>query len=523
MDTRRTKRAKIGSLDKVQSTSASVASPAAQSPAAQSASASLSRSSASRSSSRSLSRSSSSSLSNASLSSSLSNASLSSSNASHRSTKRTKRKTDAANKIINFFKQTQHTRKARYLELLCSDAGVCLAFGRYTEAIKKHFGGYTGFDYVVPPIKRIGTPSENGFINEIAYNHRGYTSYAILKSAKTPDADNLLYEYIVGQYINRLNKEYPCFLETYGCYQYQKDKYWTRLQKDKPVTDIRILKKGLKLFKAVDYASACKASQQISILIQHLKNIQALGSLSRMPDFIENELMWVLFQLYIPLGKLKNTFTHYDLHLHNIYLYEPVPGKYIQYHYFLTKTNKISFKSKYMLKIIDYGRSYFKDVRSGLESKQVYADICAEDECNEPADERGHCGSRVGFGWLENIGRKAAERFYICAQKKNVSHDLLPLARIRENNTAPHTNRLTPDLNELVNQVVYLDDFGTRERPETPAPGYILNVGDAGKRIAEYVASENYQRQNENVYAGQTNLGDLFVYMNGKPMDFRPA
>jgi hypothetical protein len=429
----------------------------------------------------------------------------------------------AANKIISFFRQTQHTRKARFLESICSDSGVCLAFGQHADDIKKHFGGYTAFDYVISPIKRIGKPSENGFINQIEYEHRGYKSYAILKSAKTPDADNLLYEYIVGQFINRLNKQFPCFLETYGYYMYTKDKYWTRLQKDKPVTDISILKKGLTHLKDVDYYYGCKASQQIAILIQHLKNIQSLGDMSREPDFIENDLMWVLFQLYIPLAKLKNYFTHYDLHLNNIYLYEPVPGKYIEYHYFLTKTNRISFKSSYMLKIIDYGRSYFKDDYSGLDSKKVYADVCAEDECNEPADERGTCGSYVGFGWLANLTRKPADQFYISAQRKNVSHDLLPLRRIKENNTAPQPNLLTPDLESLVNQVVYLDYFGTKERIQTGGPGFILSVSDAAKHIAGYVASDAYQRKNDDVYAGKTKLGDLFVYMNGSPMEFRPA
>jgi len=430
----------------------------------------------------------------------------------------------AARTIQSFFKRTKHTRKAYFLESLCSDAGVCLAFGILADRIKDHFNGYTTFDYVVPPIKRIGENSENGFINEIEYDHRGYKSHAILKSAKTASADNLLYEYIVGQYINKLNRQYPCFLETYGYYHYSKEKYWQKLQADKPILDVSILKKGLVLHTDFepDYYYGCKSSRNMAILIQHLSNIKSLDKLSRQPDFIQNDLMWVLFQLYMPLAKLKNSFTHYDLHLNNIYLYEPVVGKYIEYHYFLTKSNRVSFKSSYVLKIIDYGRSYFSDKYSGIDSKQIYEAVCAEDECNEPPDERGSCGSYVGFNWLEPLRRKAAEQFYISSQRKNVSHDLLPLTRIKANNTAPLPNMLTPELDELVNWVVYVDYYGTKERIQAGAPGYILNVSDAARKITEYITREDYKRKNEEVYAGKEKLGDLYIYMDGRPMNFVP-
>jgi hypothetical protein len=436
-------------------------------------------------------------------------------------TRKSTKQDKAARTIQSFFKQTKHTRKAYFLKALCSDAGVCLAFGTLADSIKAHFNGYTKFDYVVPPIKRIGESSVNGFINQIEYEHRGYKSYAILKSAKTADADNLLYEYIVGQYINRLNKQYPCFLETYGYYFYNKNKYREKLQNDK-LNDVSVLKKGLILHTDPDYHYGCKSSKNLAILIQHLNNIKSLDKMSRDLDFIQNDLMWVLFQLYMPLAKLKNSFTHYDLHLSNVYLYEPVAGKYIEYHYFLTKTKKVSFKSSYMLKIIDYGRSYFNDKYSGVDSKQIYEAICAEDECNEPEDERGVCGSSVGFAWLEPLRRKAASQFYISAQRKNISHDLLPLVRIKENNTAPKQNFLTPELNELVNEVVYLDYYGTKERIETGAPGYILNVRDAAKKITNYIMRDDYRRKNEEVNAGKEKLGDLYIYMDGRPMDFVP-
>jgi len=441
--------------------------------------------------------------------------------------KRIKRRTSsikrsAAKKIVRFFRQTKHTRKARFLQALCSDAGVCLAFGKLTDEIKKHFGGFTEFNYVVPPIKRIGADSVNGFINQIEYDHRGYKSYAILKSAKTINADNLLYEYIVGQYVNKLNKHYPCFLETYGYYIYNYEEAWTQMQ-EKQIDDVSILKNGLSLQSYPDYNDACRESRNLAILIQHLKDIKALGDLARDETFIENEMMWVLFQLYIPLAKLKNNFTHYDLHLDNLYLYKPVEGKYIEYHYYISSSRAITFKSCYMLKIIDYGRSFFKDETAN--SKQIYDEELCEyaTDCNEP-DSSGECGDQVGFAWLAKPGANPAKNFYISSQKRNMSHDLLPLTRILESHTAPRTNKLTPELKALLGKVVYTDYFGTAELAMTGYPHAIYNVQDASKTIMDYIMTKKCMDKNAEVYAGLEKLGDLHIYLNKqKPMHFVPA
>ena len=36
----------------------------------------------------------------------------------------------------------------------------------------------------------------------------------------------------------------------------------------------------------------------------------------------------------MPLSIIKNNFTHYDLHYENVFLYEPLKNKYIEYHYY---------------------------------------------------------------------------------------------------------------------------------------------------------------------------------------------
>lgn len=441
---------------------------------------------------------------------------------------RTQNKAAAAKKIVKFFKHTKHTRKANYLKTvyksLCSDAGVCLAFGTLSEAIKEHFSGFTAFHYVKSPIKRIGAESANGFISQIDYEHRDYKASAILKSSKTPDADNLLYEYVVGQYINKLNKYYPCFLETYGYYIYNDDKYWQEMQKNTHIEDIRILKDGLSQQHYMDYNDACREPSKLAILIQYFKGIVSLEKMSLNPYFIENELMWALFQIYIPLAKLKNNFTHYDLHLENIYLYKPMANKYIEFHYAISATRFISFKSSYILKIIDYGRSFFKDDNSGVNSKFIYEnELCgAAADCNEP-ELSGLCGQDVGFGWLRPNKANPADNYYISSQRKNISHDLLPLKRIYEAHSLPNLNLLTTELSDLVKKVIYTEKYGTAEITDTGYPHNIYNVQDAAKFITEYVISTKFINKNNQVNATKEKLGDLYVYTDETPMKFVPS
>jgi hypothetical protein len=420
-------------------------------------------------------------------------------------------------------RSSSQRRRANFLSTICSDSNVCLTFGRFTDEIKKHFDGFTSFKYVVPPIKRIGDESENGFVNQIEYNHRGYKAYAILKSSKMAEADNLLYEYVVGQYINRMNKIYPCFLETYGFYIYTNDVAWLELQNTPILTNVHSLKDGLRQQHDIDYNNACRESGKLAILIQYFKDIVSLEKCSREPKFIQEELMNALFQLYIPLDKMKDNFTHYDLHLKNVYMYQPVADHYIEYHYWISSTRSISFKSSYILKIIDYGRSYFNDELTGQNSKTIYEkELCLyATDCNEPTEITGVCGENVGFGWLKKHGRNPAKDFYISSQKKNISHDLLPLSRIKENHTAPNPDQLTPDLKNLVNKVVYADYFGTEGKTTNGYPRAIFNVSDAAKFIMSYVSSKIYRDKNNMVYANKTKLGDLHVFLNGeRPMRF---
>ena len=88
--------------------------------------------------------------------------------------------------------------RAKYLKTICSDSGICIAFGKERSKIKKHFDGFVNFSKISGFAKKIGENSNNGFIIEVPYSHEEYKSHAILKSSLEPDKngapDNLVYE-----------------------------------------------------------------------------------------------------------------------------------------------------------------------------------------------------------------------------------------------------------------------------------------------------------------------------------------
>ena len=66
----------------------------------------------------------------------------------------------------------------------------------------KHFNGFKDFKYA-SSVMSIGPKSKNGFARLIKYERDGYEGSAVLKSTYKEDSDNLLFEYLVGQYINK--------------------------------------------------------------------------------------------------------------------------------------------------------------------------------------------------------------------------------------------------------------------------------------------------------------------------------
>ena len=444
------------------------------------------------------------------------------------------RKHVATRKIQTFMKKYESKRRALFLNSICSDAGVCIAFGRENDKIKKHFNGFVDFEYLTA-VKKIGKPSNNGFVKEFTYEHEGYKSNAILKSSMNADADNLFFEYLVGQYINKLNNIYPCFLETYGLFRYKDETSWmlsatteTRYanrwnpQASLILQDENITNKS--------FETSCSSSKYLSILIQHIKDAKTIESMLRDYSFTKRDLLYVLYQVYMPLANEKNTFTHYDLHLENVLLYEPVKGHYIEYHYHVGG-EEITFKSSYIAKIIDYGRCFFEDKNNSNKhtnaSKRIYEKICDINSCY-PRDDDGKiikdkysCGQNVGYA---NIAPEnpPGSFFYISGTKRNSSHDLRLLYLLKR-----RTGINDMYLKELLQKIQYgvnVDNenkiYGTIENEKSGLPHKINNVVDARNALGQLIMSEPLQHTNQESYLSKEKLGDLHIYDDGRPVEF---
>jgi hypothetical protein len=422
--------------------------------------------------------------------------------------------TNAQKKIKTFMLTNKDKIKSRFLKSVCSDSGVCIAFGIESNTIKNFFDNFITFQYVIPPIIRIGQISKNGFVNQISYEREGYKAYTILKSSVNKVSDNLLYEYLVGQYINKMTVIFPCFLETYGIYKYNNEQDWAYVKDNTNITT-NIFKDNLTYLSNPTIAEGCADAQYLAILIQHLSNAKTMFEVMNNPleIYFKYDLINVLYQIYFPLSVMGSNFTHYDLHANNILLYEPVKNKYIHYHYHPTDEETIpitSFKCRYIVKIIDYGRAYFKDETT--DSMKIYQDVCNTPECGGTT-----CGVDNGFKLL-SPEKYQGSFYYISSQQPNISHDMRILDTIKYSNYP-----LYPEVTELLNDLNYETQYGTKEIKEYN-PDVINNIHDVLDALDQIINMEKWIKQNDFLYLklGYSKLGDLHIYEDGRPMNFIP-
>ena len=489
----------------------------------------------------------------------------------------TLRKKNTERKLKNFIIEHTTQRKINYIKSRCDNNAVCLALGIYSDYIKKNFNNFTDFKYVTD-VTKIGNPSNNGFVNILTYNNgksnkisgkntagksnvvsQDFKASAILKSNLNRTSDNLLYEYLVGLYINKLTKIFPCFLETYGYYTYNdNDKtIWSDLQKRMSTITAKRLNENLTLQPISDadiidierrkeiFDEACgEKGKKQAILIQYFNGIISLNdylgySVNSSGKYREYELITILFQVYFPLAVLSRSFTHYDLHSNNVLLY--APGKndydYIEYHYHCEDNEIISFKSRYMVKIIDYGRCFFEASEAAGEA--------ASEAASEAAGEASGFGSvaifdaikdrtkisltvkaktytlndcdYAGFNSLFNNDIKK----YATSSMRNISNDLWLLQIIKEYFYVTRIyknenfNKLLKDVTFKNHRNTYTDELASDET------GKINNVYDAYVRLKELVTTD-FDKKYQDIYYTYK-LGDLHIYTDGTAMEYTAA
>ena len=109
----------------------------------------------------------------------------------------------------------------------CADENLCLAVGQDRANILDYFD-FNSLEYATAATRLNMDVGGNGLIHLIDYVRGKHRACAILKSSVKSKADNLLYEYLVGLYVNKLASKYLCFIETYGIYRYNSNKDYLR-------------------------------------------------------------------------------------------------------------------------------------------------------------------------------------------------------------------------------------------------------------------------------------------------------
>ena len=231
-------------------------------------------------------------------------------------------------------------------------------------------------------------------------------------------------------------------------------------------------------------------------------------------EFIEEELIYVLFQIYYSLYHLKDDFTHYDLHASNVLIYEPIPGSYIQYNYH-HHGEIISFNSRYIVKIIDYGRCYFNN--GIIDSNDIYELVCSiTPECD-------NCGHDVGFKYLQHPSKVNSS--FINSSISNQSHDLRLLynigsilhceTRTFRSNIASLFYEQKKQFMFLLNNIVYENKYGTRNIPDTGLPHSIQNISDVLIYLTTMMNEAIY-----NNYDTMNLIGSLNIFGKSREMEF---
>jgi hypothetical protein len=323
----------------------------------------------------------------------------------------------------------------KVIPAVCPDLDVCMIFRKY--AFEKWFT-FNTFKYATD-VKRIGDESANGVVRLVTYtrfnlNGAPTTAYAVIKSMqRRKSADNLWYEYLVGQFINK--QKLPTFIATYGVFHVINDKWGE---------DVYSLKSRLRetTFKPYRLTSTDLLP---ALMLQYAPGEDSFG------DFLDHlherrvdirEFWCLMYHLYYSLASLADVFTHYDLHLYNLRVVEISKGKTFQFVY-----PHVTFTSRYMIKIIDYGKSYFYDTPENnsevWRSKMPYV----------PPSKT----------FIENA---------IDLSRRNVSCDLRPLLLASE--LLDH-----PEVNDFLKRVVFTGDRFTPELVGVKPRGRIRNVLEA--------------------------------------------
>ena len=425
-------------------------------------------------------------------------------------------------------------RLSRYLRAVCPNSGFCITFGSENEKIKSFFDGFTNFKYISSPVTLLSS-GVSGFVNEIIFERDKYKVSTILKSSIKNSSDNLFYEAYIGMnYINPLNRFFPCFLETYGFFRID-EYFWGDMKSTKEIgirnstntkTDMNIPSVSAEefagFFTKIDTSLkniniTCEDAKLNCLLTQYIEEpITFLSFLEKnmKQPYFDIDLLQILWQVYSVLTSLAIEFTHYDLHYENVLLYTIPDNKYMELNYYnytgfgpnVTEVPIVTIKTRYIAKIIDYGRSY-----TPL-TDEYYKEICKSENCNKekilPDGRIVPCGKYNGYNYFYD---KLTEReYYTGTRVRNISHDLRLLNFFKD----PYFLKFAPKnkiFNLITENLVYKNSYGTNENLGSQG---IVNIIALSRVLMKAVVDEDFTKRNNFYFDGFEKAGTMNIYLD---------
>ena len=420
------------------------------------------------------------------------------------------------------YKKNNKTKKSDHFKIICNDSHYCLSLDIEQEHIDKFFNYYIDFKYATNPIYTINE-GNNGFIKKIIYNRDNYKSFAILKFQLKKKNDSLFYEYLVGSFLNKYTGKIPAFINTLGLYTYSSNNFEDLKKNNLTVKQIKkiLTHQTINIYNP-NIKLGCKYN--VSILLEDIKPYYVLDhmikNINHYTKFIKFELINCLYQLYFTLYYMSN-FTHYDLHLGNVLFYKPDVNGYIKFIYNHINGTTTIFNSQYIIKIIDYARSYFNE--DTYNSKLIQQLVCTTPECSP------NCGDNYGYYWLNNT--PSSNNSFISSKERNMSHDLRYLFEIKKlfEKYNLNINDYNKNLNDILSRVLYGVNiqkekekrYGTVEVNEKNYeyyeklhPNTIKNIIDAKKYLQKKITNNN------DYFKQFRKIGDLHIYEDGRNMKY---
>ena len=417
------------------------------------------------------------------------------------------------------------------IDIYKSVQNFCI-FGNKNDVLTTYFDNYTipNVSILEKTHMCIGS-GRNGFQVKVVLSKNEISNEILLKSSNPGNNDNLIYEYLVGLCVNKLCLYFPIFCKTYGVCKY-KNNGFVNLMKSKCLkfgdmiwfendNNINNYLENLNIQDLEQsIINGCTHRQELCLSIQYYESTTLYKlfnykfSIHDIP--LVSNLITILHFVYEGLDKLKDMFTHYDLHTDNVLVYTIPNDNYVEIIYHDDTSKEYHVKSKYIPIIIDYGHSFIncdEIDRSISNSNQIFTTVCNNDRNSGNPVCDGVCGWDSGFFYNDPPNKG---NYYICSRTPNRSHDLKLLKSFRNETNLNAIKDASPYLQEFskfLNNVIFEDQYGTPEL-NTRELGKINNVEQAAEGLRSIIQMPTFIEQNEIFFIGKKKYGTLHIWVD---------